>query len=175
MPLACRGASKPDSHHTKKPYRPRRERASTSSCLTLFRLDCRCSKSSALGGWAIGVFSDLFRLNSSLMRAATCSEISLIRIVNLLACLRHIQDRHVVRLSISSNAVARCETSTRFADSHSTGGNLRVIPSSVILPCRWPHDRQIAPTCLISVSFDISFSRTASEPDTTGPLHLSQE
>ena len=26
--------------------------------------------------------------------------------------------------------------------------------------CRWPHDRQIAPTCLMSVSFDISFSRT---------------
>src|SRR5438445_9403925 len=87
MPLACRGASKPDSHHTKKPYRPRRERASTSSCLTLFRLDCRCSKSSALGGWAIGVFSDLFRLNSSLMRAATCSEISLIRIQLTMASL----------------------------------------------------------------------------------------
>src|SRR5439155_374848 len=87
---------KPNSHRTKKPYRPRRERASTSSCLTLFRLDCRCSKSSALGGWAIEVFSDLFRLNSSLMRAATCS---LIRIVNLLACLRHIQDRHFVTIA----------------------------------------------------------------------------
>src|SRR5207253_9461202 len=94
MPLACCGAGKPNSHRTKKPYRPRRERASTSSCLTLFRLDCRCSKSSALGGWAIGALFNLFRLNSSLMKAATWSKLSLIRIVHLLACLPHMQDIH---------------------------------------------------------------------------------
>jgi hypothetical protein len=50
-----------------------------------------------------------------------------------------------------------------------------VPPGPVALLCLWPHDRQIAPTCLISVSFDISFSRTAVEPEITGPLHLLHE
>src|SRR3989442_11389209 len=110
MPLACCDASKPDSHHTKKPYRPRRERASTSSCLTLFRLDCRFSKSCALGGWAIGALFNLFRLISSLMKAATWSELSLIRIAHLPACLPPIQALHLQRLSLSSNAVERSHT-----------------------------------------------------------------
>ncbi len=35
---------------------------------------------------------------------------------------RPMPDRHVVRLSIPSNAVARCVMSGRFTDSHSTGG-----------------------------------------------------
>lgn len=47
-------------------------------------------------------------------------------------------------------------------------------PVSPALFCPWPHDRQIAPISRISLSFDISFSRTASEPLTTGPWHLSQ-
>ena len=55
-----------------------------------------------------------------------------------------------------------------FGDSHSVGGKLRVRPGSVALLCRWPHDRQIAPTSLMSASLDISFSRTAIEPATTG-------
>jgi hypothetical protein len=50
-----------------------------------------------------------------------------------------------------------------------------VPPGAVAWLCLWPHDRQIAPTALMSVSFEISFSRTAVEPEITGPPHLSHE
>jgi len=62
-----------------------------------------------------------------------------------------------------------------FTGSHWTGKKWRAGACAVVLFCRWPHDRHIAPTCLMSVSFDISFSRTASEPAMTGPVHWSQE
>jgi len=55
-----------------------------------------------------------------------------------------------------------------------TGGEWRIASNSVGLLCRWAHDRQIDPISLMSVSFDISFSRTASEPAMTGPAHTSQ-
>src|SRR5438552_2286304 len=64
MPLTCSDASKPDLPHTKKPYRPRRERASTSFCLTLSRLDCCCSNSSAPGGCRGRIVRVVFRLYS---------------------------------------------------------------------------------------------------------------
>src|SRR5947209_18583162 len=81
----------------------------------------------------------------------------------------------VVRRSISLNAFWKWDPSVEASDCHSIGRNCRVIPSSATLVCRWPHERQIAPTWLTSVSFEISFSRTPSEPATTGPLHLSHE
>ena len=59
-------------------------------------------------------------------------------------------------------------------DSHSTGGNARLRPSSPSLPWLRPQDRHIAPTCLMSVSLEISFSRTARDAATTGPAQLSQ-
>jgi hypothetical protein len=59
--------------------------------------------------------------------------------------------------------------------SQSEGGKLRVMPGSVALLCRWPQVKQIAPTARMSVSFEISFSRTAIDPVTTGPAHWSQE
>jgi len=62
-----------------------------------------------------------------------------------------------------------------FTGSHWTGKKWRAGACTLALYCRWPHDRHIAPTCLMSVSFDISFSRTASEPAMTGPVHWSQE
>ncbi len=59
------------------------------------------------------------------------------------------------------------------SDSPCVCGKLRVMPDSVALLCRCPHDRKIAPTSRMSVSFDISFSRTAIKPATTGPQVLS--
>src|ERR1700730_15412100 len=60
-------------------------------------------------------------------------------------------------------------------DSHCRGGKERVTPDAVALLCRWPQDTQIAPTPRMSVSFDISFSRTPIKPAMTGPAHLSHE
>lgn len=70
---------------------------------------------------------------------------------------------------------ARVLAAITSGDSHGAGGKWRVRPGSVALLCRWPHDRQIAPTSRMSVSFDISFSRAPVEPATTGPAHSSQE
>src|SRR5882762_4141314 len=46
---------------------------------------------------------------------------------------------------------------------------------SVAWFCLCPHSRQMAPTCLIGLSFDISFSRTPREAETTGHRHLLHE
>src|SRR5689334_18524266 len=61
------------------------------------------------------------------------------------------------------------------SECHSIGGNCRVLPSSATLVCRCPHERQSAPIWLISVSLEISFSRVANEPATTGPWQLSHK
>jgi hypothetical protein len=68
-----------------------------------------------------------------------------------------------------------CSGSSALFVSHGTGGKPRVTPGEVASLCLWPHDKQIAPTRWISVSSEISFSRTAVEPETTGPAHLSHE
>ncbi len=59
------------------------------------------------------------------------------------------------------------------AGTHSMGSKWRTQAGAVAAACRWPHDRHIAPAGRMSVSFDISFSRTASEPAMTGPAHAS--
>ena len=41
-------------------------------------------------------------------------------------------------------------------------------------PWGLPHDKQIEPICLMSVSRWISVSRMAKEPEITGPLHATQ-
>jgi hypothetical protein len=78
------GASRRNRQPTNKGYSPRRDRASTSSCLTFVRLDCHCSSSSTLGGWLLRALSARFRLNSSLRRAVTRSELSFMGIVDAL-------------------------------------------------------------------------------------------
>jgi len=52
---------------------------------------------------------------------------------------------------------------------HSIGIKWRASAGAFAALWRWPHERQIAPIWCFSVSFDISFSREASEPVTTGP------
>src|SRR6266571_3424299 len=49
------------------------------------------------------------------------------------------------------------------AGPHSMGGKYRARRRSVAWFCLCPHSRQMAPTCLIGLSFDISFSRTPRE------------
>src|SRR5260370_40955574 len=58
--------------------------------------------------------------------------------------------------------------------SHSTGGNWLVVSGLIMCSCLLPQETQTAPIVLISVSLSISFSRTASQAVTTGPLHFSQ-
>ena len=58
--------------------------------------------------------------------------------------------------------------------SHETGGSCLIKLASPAIAWLWPQDKQLAPSSRISVSFDISFSRTATEARTTGPSHLSQ-
>jgi hypothetical protein len=55
------------------------------------------------------------------------------------------------------------------AGAHSIGIKWRARAGAVATLWRSPHERQIAPIPRFSVSLDISFSRTASEPVTTGP------
>jgi hypothetical protein len=76
--------------------------------------------------------------------------------------------------SFPRDATVRWNSSNIIGHPHSTGANLRTVPRPATLFWRWPHAKHIAPTLLISVSFEISLSRAASKPDTTGPSHSSQ-
>jgi hypothetical protein len=85
MPLACCGDSKPNSHRTKKLLEAAKREGqhqflpdSLPFRLPLFQF-FRARRIRPSDG-AIAAHSDLFRLNSSSMRAATWSELSLIRI-----------------------------------------------------------------------------------------------
>ncbi len=78
------------------------------------------------------------------------------------------------RFSASTRTVVKCVTWLESTGVHSIGSRCRARAGAVASLCRRPHDRQIAPTCRISVSFDISFSRTASEPAMTGLAQPSQ-
>ena len=74
-----------------------------------------------------------------------------------------------VRVDISAKAVFRFTGSIVLGPCHSVGGKWRAAAGGVTVLCRLPHEMQMAPTSLRSVSLDISFSRTAIEPVTTGP------
>lgn len=67
------------------------------------------------------------------------------------------------RFSASTKAVDRFRRSIASAGSHSAREKSRTPAVPAAFGCRCPHERQSAPTCLISVSFEIAFSRTASE------------
>jgi hypothetical protein len=58
------------------------------------------------------------------------------------------------------------------AGGQSVGGKCRTKVDSSPVFCRNPQEMQIDPICCFSVSFDISVSRTPTEPVTTGPWHL---
>lgn len=69
-----------------------------------------------------------------------------------------------------------CNMKASLADvcPHGTGGIHRLTWRSVGFPGFLPQERHIAPNSRISLFSEISFSRTAREPVTTGPSQLSQ-